>query len=72
MLDFFLDAQEYNKSETETNSGKSEVERVFSAIRANLNNQLVSKVRFGVLFFKFKHHLTISYLNSYTLIYSIQ
>lgn len=49
MLDFFLDAQEYNKSETEANSGKSEVERVFSAIRANLNNQLVSKVRFGVL-----------------------
>lgn len=50
MLDFFLDAQEYNKSETEVNSGKSEVERVFSAIRANLNNQLVSKVCFGVLF----------------------
>lgn len=69
MLDFFLDAQEYNKSETEANSGKSEVERVFSAIRANLNNQLVSKVRFGVLFFMFKHHLTI-YLNSYTLILS--
>lgn len=49
MLDFFLDAQEYNKSETEVKSGKSEVERVFSAIRANLNNQLVSKVRFGGL-----------------------
>lgn len=50
MLDFFLDAQEYNKSETAANSSQSEVERVFSAIRANLNNQLVSKVRFGILF----------------------
>lgn len=50
MLDFFLDAQEYNKSETVGNSGNSEVERVFSAIQANLNEQLVRKVRFGILF----------------------